>query len=210
LEACRPQPKYVGPEKYLELNEDWKECIPGRQSNSFAFFPVAQFFDHPLSLLQARRLLGRLGGLARQAGWANPSAALATPGCLVQNARLGAESIVTSEANYLRHRIQDFQVFGGSNVSHGFATDRYAVLEGLFSWRDCQRSSSSREASFDLGFAFDCPLVADYFMPHQSSVLQAGFIDDFCHMDLLIHEKASGSFKAQRLGSEMEKALKEK
>jgi hypothetical protein len=105
-----------------------------------------------------------------------------------------AESIVTSEANYLRHRIQDFQVFGGSNMSHGFATDHYAVLEGFFSWRDCQRSSSPREASFDLGFAFDCPLAADYFMPHQSSVLQAGFTDYFCHMDLLINEKASGSF----------------
>jgi hypothetical protein len=37
-------------------------------------------------------------------------------------------------------------------------------------------------------------LVADYFMPHQSSVLQAGFTDYFCHMDLLINEQASGSF----------------
>jgi hypothetical protein len=62
----------------------------------------------------------------------------------------------------------------------------HAVLEGFFGWRDCQHASPPRKARFDLGLAFDRPLIADYLMPHQSSVLQADFVDYFCHIDLLI------------------------
>ena len=103
---------------------------------SFGFFLVGELFDHTLSLLQARRRLGSFKGLACQTTRANPSPTLTPPPCLIQHTGLSAKSIVAPKANYVCRRIQDLQVLSGSNVPHGFATDRHAVLESFFGPRD--------------------------------------------------------------------------
>src|SRR6266481_7697559 len=99
-------------------------------STAFTFFLVGQLLEHTLTLLYTR--FGRLGGLACHTGRANPAAALTASGRLVQYARLAAERVVTAKADDFSHRIDNFQIFGGSNVSHGLAADHYPVLEGLF------------------------------------------------------------------------------
>src|SRR5262245_20254868 len=179
-------------------------------SNSFAFFLVGQLFGHTLALFRAWRLLGDLGGLTGQAGRAYPSAAFTAPRRLIRHAWFGAEDILTARANHLGHRIEDFQIFGRSNMAHRFAGDCHAVLESFFGGRHCEYGSPPGKARFYLRCAFDFPLITNYLMPHEGSVLEADFVDYFCHMDLTTKNKTSSSIRAQRLSKKIDRALNQR
>jgi hypothetical protein len=107
---------------------------------------------------------------------------------------------VTVEAGNIRPWFfkEDLQIFRGCDVTHQLAGNDHAILEDLFRRRQCQSSTSPREAALDLGSPFNSASVTGRLVLHQRPVFETRLLYFVYHTNLLDVRKILCRFKQER------------